>query len=66
MNHIERLEREGKIFVLRPQVKPVRRRERNADTLMEFYNHGYHMMEQEYGRLLEYLEGSTDKKEKKR
>ena len=66
MNHIERLEREGKIFVLRPQVKPVRRMERNADTLMEFYNHGYHMMEQEYGRLLEYLEGPTDKKEKKR
>ncbi len=56
MNHIERLEREGKIFVLRPEIKPVSRLERNPDTLMGFYNHGHELMEQEQGRLMEYLE----------
>lgn len=56
MNHIERLEREGKIFVLRPEVKPVSRLERNPDTLTGFYDHGHELMEREYGRLMEYLE----------
>lgn len=55
MNHIERLEREGEIFVLRPQIKPVSRLERNTDTLMGFYDHGRSLMEQEYERLMEYL-----------
>ena len=56
MNHIERLEREGKIFVLRPEVKPVSRIERNAATLKAFYDHGYQLMEREYDRLIKYLE----------
>ena len=56
MNHIERLEREGKIFVLRPEVKPVSRIERNAATLQAFYDHGYQLMEREYERLIKYLE----------
>lgn len=56
MNHIERLEREGKIFVLRPEVKPVSRIERNAATLQAFYEHGYQLMEREYDRLMKYLE----------
>lgn len=58
MNHIERLEREGKIFVLRPEIKPVSRLERNPDALMRFYDHGHELMEQEYQRLTEYLEMS--------
>lgn len=56
MNHIERLEREGKVFVLRPEVKPVSRIERNAATLQAFYQHGYQLMEREYDRLMKYLE----------
>lgn len=56
MNHIDRLEQEGKIFVLRPKVKPVGRLERDADTLQKFYQHGYDRMEQEYDRLLKYLD----------
>ena len=55
MNHLETLERQGKIFVLRPLVKPVARMERNTETLTAFYDHGYQLMEQEYGRLMEYL-----------
>ena len=55
MNLIDKLEREGRIFVLRPQVKPVSRIERDTDTLKGFYTHGYELMEKEYGRLQEYL-----------
>lgn len=56
INRVEHLEREGKIFVLRPQIKPVARLERNAEVLMNFYDHGYRLMEQEYDRLKRYLE----------
>ncbi len=56
MNHIERLEQEGSIFVLRPQVKTVSRLERNTEILTGFYEHGYHLMEREYDRLMKYLE----------
>lgn len=56
MNQLETLEREGKIFVLRPLVKPVARLERNKETLTAFYDHGYNLMAQEYDRLMEYLE----------
>ncbi len=56
MEQIERLEEEGRIFVLRPQVKTVSRLERNAEILTGFYEHGYHLMAREYDRLTEYLE----------
>lgn len=56
MNHVAELERQGKIFVLRPQVAPISRLEKNYDTLMNFYEHGYHLMEREYDNLRRYLE----------
>ena len=56
MEQIERLEEEGRIFVLRPQVKTVSRLERNAEILTGFYEHGYHLIGREYDRLTEYLE----------
>lgn len=56
MEWIERLEAQKKIFVLRPQTKTVARLERNYDTLMAFYQHGYDQMKEEYDRLAEYLE----------
>ena len=55
MNRIDRLEREGRIFVLRPKVRPVGRMERDQETLRAFYDHGYHLMEREYDRLMDYL-----------
>ena len=36
LNELENLEREGKIFVIRPQVKPVSRLERSQEHLMAF------------------------------
>lgn len=56
MEKIEKLEEEGKIFVLRPQMKTVSRLERNADTLTDFYSHGYNYMKKQYHNLLEYLQ----------
>ena len=56
LNELENLEREGKIFMIRPQVKPVSRLERSQEHLMAFYHHGYDLMEREYDRLMEYLE----------
>ncbi len=59
MNELEVMEKEGKIFVIRPQVKPVSRLERNKEQLYSFYDHGYQLMEKEYGRLKEYLDRKT-------
>lgn len=53
---VERLEKEGKIYVLRPLIPPVSRLEKNYDTLMNFYEHGYSLMKREYDSLMKYLE----------
>lgn len=56
MDWVESLEKRGKIFVIRPQIKPVSRLEKDCDLLMNFYEHGYHLMERKYDALMEYLE----------
>ena len=56
MNRIDQMEKRGEIFVLRPQVKPVSRLERNKDSLTSFYEHGYHLMERKLDDMMEYLE----------
>ena len=56
MNYIDQLEKKGEIFVLRPLVKPVSRLERNADSLLSFYEHGYKLMERKMDALQEYME----------
>jgi len=61
MDLIERLEEEGHIFVLRPGIKPVKRLEKNYDTLMNFYEHGYKLMENQFERLQEYLQKQPGK-----
>lgn len=55
MDLVERLEREGCIFVLRPAIPEVRRAERDRGKLVEFYRHGYERMEERFGELHEYL-----------
>ena len=56
MNYLDQLEKKGEIFILRPQVKPVSRLERNKETLYAFYEHGYKYMERKYDDLIAYLE----------
>lgn len=55
MDVIDRLEDEGKIFVLRPEVKPVSRLETDEDKLSVFYQHGYDTMKAKYTDLLRYV-----------
>lgn len=55
MELIERLEAEGRIFVIRPLVPAVSRTERNPEVLEAFYRHGYELMEKRYEELLSYL-----------
>lgn len=57
MDYIEHLEDEGKIFVLRPQIKPVKNTETNVDLLEEFYMHGYNYMKDECEKMMDFLEG---------
>ncbi|MCL2864964.1 MAG: patatin family protein [Lachnospiraceae bacterium] len=60
MGQIEKLEKEGKIFVLRPRVKLISRLERNAGQLQMFYDHGYRLMERERARLERYLNAERE------
>ena len=53
---LKKLEEEGKIFVLRPLIPTVSRLEKDYDTLMNFYNHGYKLMEKQYDAMMKYLE----------
>lgn len=59
MEQVERLEKEGRIYVLRPLIPTVSRLERNYDILMNFYEHGYCLMKREYDGLMKYLEGGV-------
>lgn len=55
LEKIEKLEEEGKIFVIRPETMMISRLERNAEKQEEFYRHGYEEMEKRYDELLKYL-----------
>ena len=56
MELVEKLEAEGRIYVIRPMVPTVSRLERDYDKLMSFYEHGYALMKKEYANLLRYME----------
>lgn len=56
MEYIDQLENAGKVFVIRPQIPPVKRMESNPDKLNEFFDHGYRLMEKQYDNLIKYLE----------
>ncbi|HJD47335.1 MAG TPA: patatin family protein [Candidatus Mediterraneibacter norfolkensis] len=57
MNHLDQMEKSGEIFILRPQVKPVSRLERNKESLMSFYEHGYKLAERKLDDMMKYLGG---------
>lgn len=56
MERIEELEEKGEIFVLRPQMPPVSRLEKDRDKLQAFYQHGRRQMEQKLPYLVKYLD----------
>ncbi len=55
LDQIEQLEREGKIFVIRPQSSLVSRMENDAIKLNELFQHGYQLMSDEFENLMKYL-----------
>ena len=55
MKLIEKLEEEGKIFVIRPLIPTVSRMEKDYDKLQHFYMHGNRLKKKEYQGLLENL-----------
>jgi predicted patatin/cPLA2 family phospholipase len=52
---VERLEREGKIFVIRPTLPAPGRTEMNHEKLEVFYRHGYDTMVMEFERMKKFL-----------
>lgn len=54
---IEKMERQGQIFVIRPCKYVVGRAETNHDKLETFYQHGYDMMKDQFDAMLAYLKG---------
>lgn len=55
MEYIEELEKEGKIFVIRPQVPTVSSIESEPGNLTRLYDHGYCLMSSQYENLQRYL-----------
>ncbi|MCI8372287.1 MAG: patatin family protein [Lachnospiraceae bacterium] len=57
MELIERLEEEGKIFVIRPQVPVISSMEHDPEILQKFYDHGYSYAAELYPAMMEFLKG---------
>ncbi len=59
MELVEKLEHEGRIYVIRPLIPAISRLERNYDTLTNFYEHGYYLMKRNYDSLIAYLKNEN-------
>lgn len=57
---IEKWEKEGHIFVIRPEMEPVGRAERDQEKLSAFYSHGYDLMKEKMTDMVSYLEQDNE------
>ncbi|MGN0243252.1 MAG: patatin family protein [Lachnospiraceae bacterium] len=55
-DYLDKLEKEGKVFILRPDIPEVSRTETDYDTLMTFYQHGYDSMKKRYDEMRKFIE----------
>ena len=55
LDSIEKWEAAGKLFVIRPEMQPVSRLEKNISRLQAFYEHGREVMRGQYDDLMKYL-----------
>lgn len=53
--YIDKWEKEGKVFVLRPKIEPVARLEQDTQKLENFYQHGYDLMEEKFEEMKWFL-----------
>lgn len=56
LDSIEKWEAAGKLFVIRPQMQPVSRLEKNVNRLQDFYDHGRDVMNARFEELERYLD----------
>jgi predicted patatin/cPLA2 family phospholipase len=62
MDFCERMEKEGRLFILAPHPEyRVGRLEPSLEKREVLYNHGYSLMQQEFNRLLEFAGGETSR-----
>ncbi|MDR2888627.1 MAG: patatin family protein [Lachnospiraceae bacterium] len=52
---IERLEREKRVLVLRPELPAISNRETNTDKLLKFYDHGYQVAQSRFHEIKQFL-----------
>lgn len=57
---IEKWEKEGHIFVIRPEMEPVGRAERDEEKLSAFYQHGYDLMKDKITDMEAYLKQDNE------
>lgn len=56
LSYIEKWEREGRVFVIRPEIPEVSRVEQDYQVLQQFYQHGYDNMKRDYEKMIAFLE----------
>ncbi len=56
LEEIEKWEKKGQLFVIRPEIDPVGRLEKDEAKLNGFYRHGYELMARQYEGLCDYLQ----------
>lgn len=56
LDDIDKLEEEGSIFVIRPEVRVVSRVETNHEKLTAFYEHGWEIMKRDMDKMMDYLQ----------
>jgi predicted patatin/cPLA2 family phospholipase len=54
---LDEIEKEGKAFVINPMIKEPSRMEKDADKLINFYEHGYDTMRYKLDEMMKYIEG---------
>lgn len=56
LDTVEQLEKEKKVYVIRPELKPVSNRETDPDKLLCFYEHGYQTAKDKFTEIRAFLE----------
>ena len=56
---MDKLQKEGKAFVIRPQIPTISKFEQDSRKIMELYRHGYTLMDKRLMELVDFNEGKT-------
>lgn len=55
LSYVEKWEKEGRVFVLRPEIPEVSRTEKDPEVLQNFYRHGYEQMAERFEDMQAFL-----------